>query len=119
MPNFHCKQCGSCCMMIPGLFEVSKQGDLLRLYQYVRENLQGFLWGKIQVKTFSEFLYYVRDFSSASEQLRKEDPGCPFLVQNYSSAECIVHSQKPTGCKIFPGTRNKAYELTLDCRGWK
>ena len=118
MKVFHCKQCGSCCTVISGLFEVSKQGDLLRLYQYVREHLLGLLWGKVRVQTFSEFLYYVRDFTSACEQLGKQNLGCPFLVREGSRATCIVHTQKPVGCKVFPTSRTKAYELTLDCKGW-
>lgn len=104
--------------MISGLFEVARQGDLENLYQYVQEQLQGLLWRKIGVQTFSEFLYYVRDFSTAKEQLAKSDPGCPFLIRNKSLAKCIVQTKKPTGCKVFPETMEKAYELTLDCRGW-
>ncbi len=118
MKEFHCRQCGSCCEMIPGLFEVSRQGDLETLYRYVQDQLQGLLWGKIRVQTFSEFLYYVRDFSSATEQLATSDPGCPFLLRHQSLAKCIVQTKKPTGCRVFPETIQKAYELTLDCRGW-
>jgi Fe-S-cluster containining protein len=104
--------------MISGLFEVSRQGDLEILYLYVQEQLQGILWRKIRVQTFSEFLYYVRDFSSAKGQLAKSDPGCPFFIRQNSRAKCIVQTKKPTGCKVFPETMQKAYELTLDCRGW-
>ncbi|MFQ5977455.1 MAG: YkgJ family cysteine cluster protein [Candidatus Heimdallarchaeota archaeon] len=118
MKRFQCRQCGSCCELIPSLFEVSKQGEMRRLYQHVHEHHGGLLWKKIPIQTFSEFLYYVRDFSSAEEQLGIENPGCPFLLRNGSLGKCLVHKAKPTGCKTFPESRKIAYELTLDCRGW-
>lgn len=89
-----------------------------RLYQHVQEHLEGLLWKKIPIQTFSEFLYYVRDFSSAKEQLDRENPKCPFFLRKGSSGICLVHKVKPIGCKTFPESRKEAYELTLDCQGW-
>ena len=113
--TFQCKRCGSCCQLIFGLIEVARKGDLERIYRYVKNHFGGLIWGKIQVKSFSEFLYYMKDFQNAKESLGIESPHCPFLTPQM---QCLIHQIRPTGCRIFPETPEQSYKLTLDCKGW-
>ena len=89
VPQFQCKQCGSCCKsdsMIPLTLD-----DVFRMADYLDLAPDDF---------FARYCTEVSCGNSAAMAYLKREHGCPFLDDNL----CSLHFVKPLLCQYLPST---------------
>jgi Fe-S-cluster containining protein len=107
--SFHCKQCGHCCIDIPGAFSNSVEEDDVRMWK--RKHRGDILrWVISKEDRYGIVLYYLWFDPETGEEVKS----CPWLeILPDGKYSCLIHDVKPRHCRDWPHTRQDI--MTSDC----
>lgn len=108
-----CEKCGSCCLQIPQIVDISK-GDIRRWVNGSRADILqyccGWTYNKCYDMILSDEEELIRYLNEAPNMEMWYDPKsgngvclCPFLRKKYgkNEFECMIHDTKPEMCRNY------------------
>ena len=99
---FQCKQCGHCCIDVPGAYSNSVEEDDIRMWK--RENRRDILeWVITREGSPGILLHYLWYNPETGEEV----DSCPWLKTSPDGKfSCSIHDVKPRHCRDWPHTRH-------------
>ena len=112
--DFHCKQCGNCCLYLGDAFETCATDQDIHLWnEKGRDDILDWV-DPIQIGG-GQYVYDIWISPTTGEDVQR----CPWLrkLPNRDKYICRIHEVKPQHCREYPRSRKHADET--GCRGFK